>query len=131
MKGETRLWLKYAEENFRSAEVLLKSHLYNPVLQNVHQSIEKYLKALFIEYKIGLTKTHNIAWLLQRLKETGIEIAANADTIDMIDSIYLTSRYPIGSVLPDFHPDEHLCRTLLKAAADIRNEVLQYVNTKG
>jgi hypothetical protein len=35
MKDETRLWLNYAEENYKSAQILVKSHLYNPTLQNI------------------------------------------------------------------------------------------------
>ncbi len=43
MKDETSLWLDYAQENFESAKVLLKSNFYNPCLQNVQQSVEKAL----------------------------------------------------------------------------------------
>ncbi len=40
MKDETKLWIKYAYENFVSSQILLKSELFNPVLQNTQQSIE-------------------------------------------------------------------------------------------
>ncbi len=32
MKDEIKLWLEYAHENLISAEILQKSHLYNPSL---------------------------------------------------------------------------------------------------
>lgn len=35
MKDETKKWLEYADENLRSAKVLLDSKLFNPCLQNV------------------------------------------------------------------------------------------------
>jgi HEPN domain-containing protein len=49
MKNETQNWIKYSGDNLQSAKILLKSHLYNPCLQNVQQTIEKALKAIFIE----------------------------------------------------------------------------------
>jgi len=52
LKDETKNWLIYAEENLRSASILLKSNPFNPCLQNIQQSIEKYLKALLLEKKI-------------------------------------------------------------------------------
>ena len=63
MKDETRIWLKYAEENLASAKVLQESELFNPCLQNVQQSVEKALKALFIENNLKFKKTHNISEL--------------------------------------------------------------------
>ena len=57
MKDETKLWLDYAKENLLSAQILLESSLYNTVLQNTQQSIEKDLKALFIEKGIKHRKT--------------------------------------------------------------------------
>lgn len=41
MKKDTELWLQYAEENLKSAGVLLESALYNPSLQNAQQAVEK------------------------------------------------------------------------------------------
>jgi len=45
MKDETKKWLEYADENLRSARLLLDSELFNPCLQNVQQAVEKMLKA--------------------------------------------------------------------------------------
>jgi len=44
MKDETQVWLKYSEENFQSAKILLGSKLFNPCLQNIQQSVEKTQK---------------------------------------------------------------------------------------
>jgi HEPN domain-containing protein len=43
MKEETKFWLKYSEENFDSAIILLKSKLFNPCLQNVQQFVGRRL----------------------------------------------------------------------------------------
>ncbi len=60
MKKETKIWFKYSQENFDSANILLKSKLFNPCLQNVQQSVEKALKAVLIEKDIIFKKTHDI-----------------------------------------------------------------------
>ena len=60
MKDESKIWLDYAQENLKSAEVLLNSELFNPCLQNVQQSIEKALKSILIEKSTKLKRTHSI-----------------------------------------------------------------------
>ena len=128
MKKETELWLGYADENFRSAEILLDSHLYNPTLQNVQQAIEKYLKALMIEFGLGLRRTHSISVLIADLEEGGLLIDTDEDDIYLIDSIYLASKYPLGSVLPDFDPDEAICRRCIEIASFIQKAVKAYLS---
>ncbi len=123
MKNETKLWLDYAEENYKSAMILLESYLYNPTLQNIQQSIEKNLKALFIEYGIKQKKTHNISILVEILKRYDKFIDINDDEIDLIDSIYLSSKYPIGSALPDFYPDIDICKRCLEIAYRVKEDV--------
>jgi len=123
MKNETNLWIKYADENLLSAKILLDSHLYNPSLQNSQQAIEKFLKACFIEKNAKLQKTHTITILVEKLKVYNIDISINEDDIDLIDSIYLTSKYPFGSVLPDFEPDETICKQCIDIANSVKKDV--------
>jgi len=127
MKDETKLWLNYAEENLKSAEILLKSHLYNPILQNTQQAIEKYLKAIYIEKGYGLKKTHNIYTLIVGLNEKGYEFSVLEEDIDLIDSIYLTSKYPFGSVLAEFEPDESICKKCIDIAKNIKKDISEYI----
>jgi len=54
MKNETKTWLDYADENMKSAEVLLQNSLFNACLQNIQQAAEKHLKSLLIERGSGL-----------------------------------------------------------------------------
>lgn len=56
MKDETKTWLRYADENFDSARVLLESKLFNPCLQNVQQAVDKWLKALLVELSVEQKK---------------------------------------------------------------------------
>ncbi len=118
MKDETRTWLNYAEENLASAKVLQKSELFNPCLQNVQQSVEKALKALFVENSIQFKKTHNIAELKNTLLDAGIEINISDDDCDFLDSIYLPSKYPLANVLPFYEPDLKICDQAIGIAED-------------
>lgn len=119
MKDETRTWLKYANENLRSAKVLLESGLFNPCLQNIQQAVEKSLKALIVESSLKLRKTHSINELRNSLYLGGIAIDITEDESDLLDSIYLPSKYPLGGVLPDFEPDMEICTRSMAIAERI------------
>lgn len=123
MKDETRHWIQYAEENLEAAKVLLQSRLYNPCLQNIQQASEKYLKALCVEFSVGLKKTHNIHELIILLKKVGKDTVISEDECDLLDSIYLPSKYPLGSVLPDFDPCEKICVRCMKIASKIKDYI--------
>ncbi len=120
MKDETETWLKYANENLRSAKLLLDSSLFNPCLQNVQQAVEKWLKALIVESSLKLKKTHSINELRNTLVAGGIGIIdITEDECDLLDSIYLPSKYPLGGVLPDFEPDLEICTRCMAIAERI------------
>ena len=112
MQEETKSWLIYSEENLEAAKILLESELYNPCLHNIQQSIEKALKSLFIEKVIPFKKTHNIMELKTILEKNGIRVELTDDECDFLDSIYLATKYPIGSALPFFYPDKEICKVL-------------------
>jgi HEPN domain-containing protein len=123
MKNETKQWLTFADENLQSAHILAKSHLYNPSLQNSQQAIEKYIKACLIEHGIKLQKTHSILSLNEKLKQNDIQLSITEDDIDLIDSIYLSSKYPFGSVLPDFEPDEKISLQCIEIAKQVQKDI--------
>ncbi|MDO9577463.1 MAG: HEPN domain-containing protein [Candidatus Cloacimonadales bacterium] len=123
MKSETRTWLSFAIENLESSKILLASQLYNPCLQNVQQSVEKALKAILVEKKLKITKTHNILELKYLLESSNIRVILSDDECDFLNTIYLPSKYPIGSALPDFDPDETICRDAVEIAERIVNSV--------
>jgi HEPN domain-containing protein len=123
MKDESKIWLSYAKENLTAAQILLTQSLYNPCLQNVQQSIEKGLKALLLEKDCSLRKTHSITDLVRALSDIGVQIQLNDDDCDLLDSIYLPSKYPLGGVLPDFEPDKVLCHSCLLLAETVFDQV--------
>ena len=123
MRDQTKKWLEYADENLRSAKVLLESELFNPCLQNVQQAVEKMLKAVLTESAIKIKKTHSINELVTILVENGKKFDIEEDERDLIDSIYLPSKYPIGGILPDFEPDMKTCRQCVTIADRLRESV--------
>jgi HEPN domain-containing protein len=124
MNDEIRLWWEYAEENRKSAEVLLSQSLYNPCIQNAQQAVEKYLKALLIAKGLPIRRTHSINELIRLLKEAEILIPLSREDIDLLDAVYLPSKYPLGSVMPDFIPDDTICRKCLGFLDDVRKTAM-------
>lgn len=116
MRDEAETWLNYAVENLESAKILLQSKLFNSCLQNVQQAIEKSLKAILIEKAIKFKKTHDILAIKYLLFDNEIEIKLSDEDCDFINSIYLPSKYPVGSALADYDPDETVCRDAIKLA---------------
>jgi len=116
MKDEVGVWLKYAEENLQSARVLLESELHNPCLQNLQQAVEKALKALLVERTGVVKRTHSIGELKELLSRNGVIIKITDERCDLFDSIYLPSKYPLGSALPLFEPDAGICQECLATA---------------
>ena len=127
MKGEARIWLNYAEENLKSSEILLQNSLYNPCLQNAQQCVEKALKALLIEKEISFKRTHDIFELNHLLTNNSVFVNISDEECDIINTIYLPTKYPLGSALPDFVPDQKICEAILKIATrvyqDIKNQL--------
>src|SRR3989339_890024 len=119
MKDETAVWIEYAAENLASAQVLLDSGLFNSCLQNVQQCVEKSLKAVLVELYANLVKTHSISKLKQMLTEKGTDINITNDECDLLDTIYLPSKYPIGSVIPEYIPDADICRDCIAIACRV------------
>ena len=128
MKDQTKKWLEYADENLQSAKLLLQSELFNPCLQNAQQAVEKMLKAVFAELGIKIKKTHSINELVLILAEKGMNVDINEDECDLIDSIYLPSKYPIGGILPDFEPDMETCRQCVIVAERVRDSITSYLS---
>ncbi|HEY5869879.1 MAG TPA: HEPN domain-containing protein [Candidatus Tectomicrobia bacterium] len=116
MSDEAGTWLRYAEENLQSARLLLEHGLLNPCLQNAQQAVEKALKAILIARAIPLRRTHSIQELAHLLATNGLPSGITAEECNLLDAIYLPSKYPLGSALPDFDPDEEVCRQCVQIA---------------
>jgi len=127
MNDEAREWLKYAQENRQVSRLALGQDLFNACLQNAQQAVEKALKAACVSKGLPIKKTHSVRELRNDLKRIGFEVGLEDTDCDLLDSIYLPSKYPLGSVLPDFAPDEALARQCLSMADRVVLEVERMV----
>jgi HEPN domain-containing protein len=119
MSVEGRRWLAYAQENRRAATVCLENSVFNPCLQNAQQAVEKALKALHLVSGLPLKKTHSIGELRGDLLRAKVDPGLSEDAADLLDTIYLPSKYPLGSVLPHFEPDAEMARRCLAVADQV------------
>lgn len=123
MKNETKTWLDYADENLESARILKDSDLFNSCLQNIQQCVEKLLKAVLIELSDRFIKTHSILRLKQEIENIDLLVNISEEECDLLDTIYLPSKYPVNSVLPDYEPDIDICNECLKIAFRVDESV--------
>lgn len=123
MRGETRVWLQYADENLAVAELALTNDHLNACLHNAQQAVEKYLKALIIEYELPFKKTHAIYALWQGLTDHGVQTALSEEECDLFDAVYMPSRYPLFSVLPDAMPDRETCAKCIMITRNVKDSV--------
>lgn len=123
MREDFRDWLDYAEENLLAAEILFEEDLFNPSLQNSQQAVEKGLKALLSFRNIPVERTHSILRLVELNSNYGMAPPLSEKECDLLDSIYLPSKYPLGGVLPDFEPD----RGITQIAVDLAGRVIGFV----
>ncbi len=62
--------------------------------------------------------------LYNPLKNNNIEIDLSDEDCDFLNSIYLPSKYPIGSVIPDYDPDDSICKEALAIALNATKSIL-------
>jgi HEPN domain-containing protein len=109
MKDETRLWLSYAEENFEMARLALERGYLNACLQNAQQTVEKALKAALVEVRGEFPKTHSIRELVRVAAVEKVPAEITAEECDLLDSIYIPSKYHVFGVLPEQVADWRVC----------------------
>ncbi len=127
MNGDASAWLRYARENVATARLCLQSGLFNPSIQNAQQTVEKALKALCLHAGLTVKKTHSIAGLRHDLLQANQACPLDEGDCDLLDSVYLPSKYPLGSALPDFEPNENIasrCLLLAEQALSITSNAI-------
>jgi HEPN domain-containing protein len=69
------------------------------------------LKAVIVERNLGFRRTHSIRELLGLLAAKDIALSVSEDEMDLMDSIYVPSKYPVYSALPQTLPDAQSAAT--------------------
>ncbi len=120
-------WLAYAAENLEVAKASLHGGWLSACLQNTQQATEKPLKAVMISRNCPVRRSHNTRELARDLKQSGCDMGLTDDDCELIDSVYLPSKYPPDSAMPSAMPDRSLCQTCLdipeRALASARSQL--------
>jgi HEPN domain-containing protein len=124
MKHETSIWVSYADENLNVALLTLEHGHLNACLQNTQQAVEKYLKAMILELELPFRRTHSIRELVEVLADQKIALAISEDDVDLMDSIYIPSKYPVYSALPEALPDQAICDEAINIARRMQNFII-------
>lgn len=119
MSDEAATWLQYARENLLVAEMTLQAGLLNPCLQNAQQAVEKALKAMRVQRKMPPKRTHSIRDLNRDVAIGGLDTGLTEDDCELLDSIYVGSKYPLDSVLPESPPEFAICERCIKVAQQV------------
>jgi len=121
-------WLKAASDDILLMNKILDdTQLTNILAFHAQQAIEKSFKALLEYKKDKVLKTHSLSKLL-RLLDDDIFIE-DVDTIELIDSLYIESRYPGDSgLLPYGKPTLTDTELFYKLAIKINKEIIQLTN---
>lgn len=77
----------------------------NACLQNAQQAVEKALKAALVETRGKFPKTHSIRELIRLAAAGNFSAEIATEEGDLLDSIYIPSKYPVFGVLPEQFAD--------------------------
>ena len=125
MRRGTKLWLDFADRDLEAARLLVDNeYVSNAVLFHSQQCVEKCLKALLEENHIPVPHVHNVLKLYSLLKENSpISLSVSEDELDLVDAVYIDTRYPSGiGLLPSGFPTKEDAWELLRIAEKVRAE---------
>lgn len=100
------LWLKYADDDLASAEILLKEGIYNIVCFHSQQAVEKMLKSIIAAYGQEIPRIHNLIRLTSICEKLhGDSLALDDEALIFLNDVYIDSRYPADfGILPSGQP---------------------------
>ena len=127
MKKPVEDWLFYAENDLKTAKILIKED--NPLTSIIafhcQQAIEKYFKAYILNNNLPLIKTHDLIKLNDMIKEIK-DLGIDETKLIVIKQVYSESRYPgdLG-LLPDVLPTDKQAREYIEFSKEIRTIILK------
>lgn len=123
MRKVTESWLKDAQDELKSASVLLEHGMYRAACYHSQQSVEKGLKALILEKGESLERTHDIPGLLNKADSLGWNLSLPMDDAVFLNSIY-KGRYPTEEgLLPYGEPLKEDAEKAVSSAERLMEEI--------
>jgi HEPN domain-containing protein len=98
------------------ARIAAQNGWFDACLQNAEQAVEKALKAMIVSRDRPARRSHSTRELAKDLEHLGLSIGLADDDCELIDSIYVPSKYPPDSAMPSAIPDAAICRKCLEIA---------------
>jgi len=121
-------WLKFAWDDLRSAEVLLREGIFNMVCFHAQQAVEKSLKAFLRYQESKVPYIHVLEELCDRCVQIDQSFSIYRTHCKELDVFYQPTRYPeapAGS-LPEGMPNRKQAEDALQKA----REVFEFVQKK-
>ena len=125
MKKGTKVWLDFADRDLQAARLLVDDeYVSNVVLFHAQQCVEKCLKALLEENGVLVPHIHSVVKLNSLvMEEAGISLNLDEDELDLVDAVYIDTRYPSGlGLLPSGYPTREDAREIFRIAERIYDE---------
>jgi HEPN domain-containing protein len=120
-------WLESGKKHLEVAEILFKNGHYTDIVGlELQQSVERSLKALLAYNNMSIIRTHDLATLLEAVKN---EIEFDNDIrlqCDIATDYFQDNRYPARG--NSFLPSEKEIKKVVEVADYIYNKVNEYVN---
>jgi HEPN domain-containing protein len=132
MKKQVEAWIEFAERDLLTVfEIIENPDLTNVVTFHCQQAIEKYFKAIILEYNKPLLKIHNLLALYGTIKEF-INLELNEDLLSTVNDIYLESRYPgeIGLLDDGSMPTSEQANQFFNLAKEVESKIKSELSKK-
>ena len=115
------VWLDYAADDLKSAEVLLQARIYSMVCFHAQQAVEKTLKAILAAAEQPIPRLHNLVRLRRLVEDAlGHSLSIAEEALMFLNDVYLDSRYPTDlGVLPSGLPNPEDARRAYEYALTI------------
>jgi len=126
IKEKTQEWVAKAENDLRSAEILLDDPdpPTDTACYHCQQAVEKYLKAFLTQHQIEFMKSHDLDYL-SKLVPSKTEIADYKDDILSLNKYAIEARYPAD--IPILYSTEE-AKTALNKAKRITSFIKNILN---
>lgn len=118
-----KLWLLKADNDFKTGkdELASKNPATDTVCFHMQQCVEKYLKAFLVSRGEEISKTHNLAFILQRCVEVDQEfVKLRSSGADELTIYAVGTRYPDDFYMPTLKES----KKALRIAKEIKKFVL-------
>ncbi len=86
-------WLKSADDDVKSSEILMKSNLYNPVCFHCQQAVEKLLKGFLAFNDKHVRKVHDLPELVGLCAQIDESFKNLFSDALRLDGFYIKARY--------------------------------------